>query len=122
MPGEKVEFCADRASYGGRNARAQDFLHGPERLGLVGRLHHENPGRIETETVETMSMQSTIADSNEHHRGAARQAAEQGGDEAEGGGLVRFGLRDDFMHSSERQAALRQAGIEDWQSKRQDRL
>ena len=50
----------DQARDGGGRRRTQRFLHGPERFLAVRGLDHDQAGRIETERVETMTMQPAV--------------------------------------------------------------
>lgn len=121
MAGEQIELCSGPAGHGGGHARAQSFFHGPKRLRLVCCFDDDDSPRIETEAVQAMAMQPAIGRGGyEHHGAAGRQAAEQGGDEAEGGRLVCSGYRHDFMHSGQGQPALRQAGIKSRETEGQD--
>lgn len=125
LAGQKIEFRAGHAGHRRRHARAKGFLHGPEGLRFIRRSDDDDPGRIETETIQAMSVQAVlngalVRKGDKNHRTARRQAAEQGGDEAEGGGPVCPGHRRDLMYGGQRQAALRQAGIQRRQAEGQD--
>lgn len=70
--------------------------------------------------VQAAMREIRVRGGDENYRAAARQTAEQGGDEPERGRSVRFGLGHDFVHGGERQAALGQAGIQRRQTKGQN--
>ena len=107
----------DHAGDGGRSARAQRLLHGPQRLRRVCRLDQDHTGRIETESMETMTVRNSIAGKtadrqDEQERPAVRHAAQQRRDEAKGSRQVAVGFGRNFMQGSQRESARWQMRIE----------
>lgn len=80
-------------------------------------LDHDHAGRIETETIETVSGKTTVSPlavsrDDEDDRVSPWQARKKRRYEAEGGGVRAFARRHDFMQGAGGEAAFRQVGIE----------
>lgn len=80
-------------------------------------LDQDRPGRIKAEGIETVAMQAAgltpaISGKHEEERESARQAREEGDQEAEGSGQRRLGFRHDFMQGATGEAAVGQDGID----------
>jgi hypothetical protein len=110
----------DQAGDGGGRRRAHRFLHGPQGFLAVGGLDHDQPGRIETERVEAMTMQpamgavgaQSVDRQDEDERVSPRQAGENRGDEAEGRRDRGFRLGHDLMQGAAAEATFRQMRID----------
>jgi hypothetical protein len=117
----------DRARDRRRRTRAQGFLHRPEGLFLIRRVDQDHARRIDTETIEAVSMRAgegrhlvdwqsshthAMGRHDDQQRAAARHAAKKRGDEAERGWNIAVGCGGDLVQGRKRQTALWQMGIQ----------
>ena len=96
LTGLEIEVV-DRSGDSGRGGRAQSLLEGPQSLSLVRCLDQNHPGRIETETVEAMTVRTAVAGEircrhDKQQRSSPRHAAKKRRDETESGRPIAISL------------------------------